>query len=431
VRHLAVIGAGWAGLAAAVQAVQDGHRVTLYDMAPALGGRARRADTDAHGLALDNGQHILIGAYSECLRLMQTVGVDIERALLRVPLALRFADGRGLALPRGAAPIAFARGVLGARHWPLSARLSLLMHAARWQWASFTCPPQTTVAELTASLPAVARDEVFEPLSVAALNTPSRDASAQVLLRVLRDALFRAPGGADLLLPRVDLSELWPQPAARWLGSHGADVRLGSRVLAIDRRAGAVPAWNVDGAACDAIVLAASAVESARLAQPHAPAWSARAAALRYEPIVTVLARSEGARLPQPMLALVSDGHTRPAQFVFDLGQLRQVPAAQGVLALVVSGAARWVERGLPATTDAALAQARDELAAVLPGPLTPLSTLCEKRATFACTPAVDRPPAAIAPGLWAAGDYVEGPYPATLEGAARAGVRAARSALR
>ena len=92
--RLAVVGAGWAGLACAVEAVRQGHAVTVFEAAPNVGGRARRVD-DMHGMALDNGQHILIGAYSATLQLMRDVGVDPERALLRLPLSLRFADGGG------------------------------------------------------------------------------------------------------------------------------------------------------------------------------------------------------------------------------------------------------------------------------------------------------------------------------------------------
>ena len=185
----------------------------------------------------------------------------------------------------------------------------------------------------------------------------------------------------------------------------------------------------MDGEPFDAVVLAASASEAARLTQAQAPAWAARAAAFEYEPIVTVVARSEGCRLPQPMLALRSDGDNAPAQFVFDLGQLRGHEQAGGVMAFVVSAASAWAERGTTALTQAVLAQAQTQLGAQLAGKgeLAALRTLNEKRATFACVPGLCRPARHVAAGLCAAGDYVEGPYPATLEGAVRAGVQAAR----
>jgi hypothetical protein len=128
------------------------------------------------------------------------------------------------------------------------------------------------------------------------------------------------------------------------------------------------------------------------------------------------------------MLALEA-GDDAPAQFVFDLGALGR---AEGVLAFVISGASAWVDRGLQATAEATLAQARQALGAErwrVPPSL--LHVGAEKRATFRCTPALRRPPRDIAPGLLAAGDYVAGPYPATLEGAVRSGREAAAAVSR
>lgn len=142
--------------------------------------------------------------------------------------------------------------------------------------------------------------------------------------------------------------------------------------------------------------------------------WATTAHALQFEAIATVYAHADDARLRQPMLALRSDA-AHPAQFVFDRGQLG---GPQGLLAFVVS--ASEGDRGTLQTRVLAQAQAQLGLA------LTPLQTVVEKRATFACTPGLVRPTPAIAPGLWACGDYVDGPYPATLEGAVRSGVAVA-----
>jgi hydroxysqualene dehydroxylase len=413
-RRLAVVGAGWAGLAAAVEAVGRGFAVTVFEMAPQAGGRAR--GLDVAGLALDNGQHILIGAYTETLALMRRVGADPEVLLERLPLVLADAQGRGLALPAGAPLPAFLRGVLGAKHWPLTARLALLATAARWRLGGFRCDPGWSVERLARGLPAVVRTGLIEPLCVAALNTPAAQASAAVFLRVLRDALFAGPGSADLLLPRASLDALLPAPALAWLAAQGATLRLGQRVQAVAPQSGG---WRVDDEAFDAVVLAASAGESARLAGPVAPAWAAKARGLRYEPIVTVYAHAAGAVLRTPMVALAADAEA-PAQFVFDRGRLG---GHAGVLAFVASGAQPWVDRGAPATAAATVAQARRELGLAI----EVLKVVTEKRATFRCTPALLRPAPRIAPGLHAAGDHVEGPYPATLEGAVRSGLDAVR----
>ena len=418
-RTVAVIGAGWAGLAAAVEATRCGHQVTLFEMAPHAGGRSR--GVDVAGMALDNGQHILIGAYTQTLALMRTVGVDIDKTLLRTPLRITYPEGSGLQLEAGVPVFAFARAVLRLQAWHWRDRLALLATAGGWALRGFRCDARLTVAQLTRQLPASVRHELIDPLCVAALNTPSADASAAVFLRVLKDALFCGSGSADLLLPRVGLSELLPLPATRWLEAAGARSVMSRRV---NRLAAQGDHWSVDEQVFDRVVLATSAVEAARLTQAFAPAWANTAAALRYEPIVTVYLRSEGARLPEPMLALRADADA-PAQFVFDRGQLGGAP---GLLAFVISGAQPWVDAGQTATLHATLKQARSVLGSMLQGALEPVQVLSEKRATFRCIPGLQRSSMSIATGLHAAGDHVVGPYPATLEGAVRSGIEAVRA---
>ena len=420
--NIAVIGGGWAGLAAAVRATEAGHRVTLLEMAPQWGGRARRVNLD--GLALDNGQHILIGAYTRTLALMATVDADIAGSLHRQPLELRYPDGRGLRLPAGPAWLGFAAAVFGCVGFGWRDRVALLRAAAGWALHGFTCPPGTTVAALCHALPPAVRQLLIDPLCVAALNTPARDASATVFLRVLRDALFNGPGSADLLLPRRPLGALLPEPACAWLMARGATLRTGARVMQLTRKG---QGWLVDGDEHDAVMLACSAHEAARLAHEHAPAWAACAQAIGYEPIVTVYLQCAGARLPCPMMALL-EGPQAPAQFVFDHGALG---SAAGVFAFVVSGARKWVEQGLDATGQAVLNQACETFApGTWPQPPTLLHVMAEKRATFRCTPGLVRPGPRLAAGLVAAGDYIAGPYPATLEGAVRSGEAAARLLL-
>jgi squalene-associated FAD-dependent desaturase len=416
--RIAVIGGGWAGLAAAVEATQRGHAVTLFEMAPQLGGRARRVDVD--GLPLDNGQHILIGAYVKTLALMRAVGVDTNNSFLRTPLRITYPDGVGLQLNAGAPMLAFAGAVMRHKRWLLRDRIALLRAAAGWSLRGFRCAPMLTVAALTAGLPASVRDELIDPLCVAALNTSSADASAGVFLRVLKDALFSGAGSADLLLPRVDLSRLLPDAAHAWLDKAGAGIRLHHRVHALARRE---QEWWVDDSPFDGVVLATTPNEAARLAAPFAPEWAAIASRLHYEPIATVYLRIDGVRLPSPMLALHADAAS-PAQFVFDRGQLGGPP---GLLAFVISGAQSWVDKGMLHIVEATLRQCRQALGASV-GALTEahvLRTLIEKRATFKCTPGLVRAPMAIAQALNAAGDHIEGPYPATLEGAVRSGIDA------
>ncbi len=419
-RRVAVVGGGWAGLAAAVRATELGAHVTLFEMAGQWGGRARSVSDQSP--LLDNGQHILIGAYRDTLALMRRVGADPDRLFLRTPLRLRYPDHEGLRLPGGQPLLSFLRGVLSYERWPWRARLALLAQSSAWLFSGFKCPPGLSVAQLCARLPEPVQVDLVEPLCVAALNTPAERASAQVFLRVLQDALFSGPGSADLLLPRRPLGDLLPAPAADWLQTQGADLRLGRRAQDLQPMEGG--RWQIDGEHFDAVVLACPPTEAARLTQPASPIWAEQARSLRYEPIITVYLRQPGACLAAPMVAL-HESPSAPAQFAFDHGQLS---GQAGLFAFVISGAQAWVDAGLQVAGDAVEAQARAALG--WQGAIERVRVLAEKRATFACTPGLARPPALIASGLIAAGDYVAGPYPATLEGAVRSGLAAANVAI-
>ena len=173
---------------------------------------------------------------------------------------------------RGEPLAAFAWAVAGRRGWSWRERIALLRVASRWRRAGFRAMPGETVADLASDLPAAVRRDFIEPLCVAALNTPTEEASGAVFLRVLRDALVGSPGSADLLLPRVGLGSVFPAPALAWLERNGATIRLAHRVERIERDGAG---WRVDGGNADRIVIAASAVEAARLVGPHAAAWAA------------------------------------------------------------------------------------------------------------------------------------------------------------
>ena len=241
---LAIVGGGWAGMAAAVAAADRGIDATVFEAARVLGGRARAlAATRPDGVALmlDNGQHILIGAYSESLRLMRRVGVVPEHNLIALPLALPYPDGGGLQTPAWAAslpaPLDALAAIATARGWSWGERLALVCVSLAWRRSGFACAPALTVGELCATVPRRVMNELIDPLCVSALNLPPDQASAQVFLQVMRDALFGPKVGnwsaSSLLLPRVDLSALFPQAAARWLQTthpHNSRVHLGARV---------------------------------------------------------------------------------------------------------------------------------------------------------------------------------------------------------
>ena len=421
---VAVVGAGWAGCAAAVEATRLGHHVTVFEASRTTGGRARRVDVSHEGkpLALDNGQHILIGAYEETLKLMAQVGVDAETQMHRMPLTLLRPDGSGIVLPDWPAPLDALAGIIRARGWTWRDKLSLLRAAAVWKLTHFKCPAQQSVADVCRKVSPRIMAELIEPLCISALNTPVNYASGQVFLRVLHDSMFTLKGGSNLLLPMIDLSALLPEASLQWLVKHGGRIHVGTRVDAITPIG---EGWSVsksgspDHSVFDQVMLACPPAEAARLALATGlPCgdWATAARGLTYEAITTVYVMAPNTRLRLPMLALKADAD-RPAQFVFDRGQLGG-PA--GLLAFVVSASTGSAAQ----LAVQVCAQAKDQCGIEA---VQVLQTITEKRATFACAPDLKRPGPAVLPGLLACGDYVAGPYPATLEGAVRSGLYAAR----
>lgn len=412
-KRVSIIGGGWAGLAAAVAATEAGHPVALHEASSTLGGRARSLSQTVEHTPLDNGQHILIGAYTATLGLMRHVGLPPETVLHRLPLDLRFADQQGLMLANGPAPWNALLGIVFASGWSTHDKWQLLKACMAWQIQGFACPTDWSVADLNRHhhlSPRVVQ-ELIEPLCLSALNTPTAHASASVFLRVLHDALLRERGSSDVLLPQVDLQQLLPTACHKWLTQRGAQLHLGHRITPDDLATDAFSASSHH-----AVIIATPAWEAVRLSARFNPTWSAQAQALHHTAIATVYVRCNDAGfkgLRKPMIALHSNANA-PAQFVFCRSHLMQ---QTGLLACVVSDCQH--ERSVLET------QVPQQLRAQLGlQELDVLQTIVEKRATFACTPQLQRPSSQIAPHVWACGDYVAGPYPATLEGAVRSGLQ-------
>ena len=431
---IAVIGGGWAGLAAAVEACAAGADVTLIEAARQLGGRAR--SVQLAGRTLDNGQHLLLGAYRETLRLMRTVGADPERVLRRQPLTLDYpATGFRLRLPRLPAPLNLAAGLVMARGASLAEKVSAARFMRRLQASAYRLDRECTVAELLdrngqcGSL----RRHLWEPLCLAALNTAPQDASAQILANVLADSLGGARADTDLLLPAADLDQLFALPAARFIAAHGGNIRLSTRVegFAVDAHGGASPLL-VAGERYDRLIAATAPQHAATLLAAHAPTreLAAQLDTYTFEPIGTLYAQYACApelRLPRAMLGLGNRTGTTPGQWVFDRGQLGGEP---GLMAFVLSAQGPWQD----STRADLLAALHGELESALDRRLPPPTwhtLIREARATFACRPGLPRPSAESGvPGVWLAGDYCCARYPATLEGAVRSGIAAAHCAL-
>jgi squalene-associated FAD-dependent desaturase len=426
-----VIGGGWAGLAAAVALTRRGARVRLLEAGPQLGGRARRVDFD--GLAVDNGPHIFIGAYTALLGLMADVGTD-ARVIRRSPLALQWLEAEGgaaLSAPRWLpAPLHLAAALALARGLSVRDKLSSLHGGWRLRWPALTPHSDMPVAQwLRASgqSPRLIR-VLWEPLCLAALNTSIATASAQVFQRVIRDAFMRGRADSDLLLPCADLSALLPDPAERWLRAQGADIQRHERVEALHIEHGRLTGLVTRKGAqtCRQAVLAVPFDQAAPLLAPHAALApiAQRLDELRHEPIASVYLRYPPAtRLPRPQLGALGT----VTRGVFD----RAAHGQPGLLSVIISaGGPHMALEG-----DALAAQVHAELRALLPDLPQPLAhkVIRDKRATFACTVGVNAlRPAAATPitGLALAGDYTATGYPATLEGAVRSGLHAARALL-
>jgi len=435
--RVAVAGAGWAGCAAALELTLQGHQVTLIEAARTLGGRAR--GVEVRGLALDNGQHILLGAYRDCLRLMRRVGIDPDAAMLRLPVQMRYpqhGDGMDFAAPRLPAPLHLVVALLRARGLARADKLALARLNSAARWMGWQLNDDCSVSELLARFDQTERLTrlLWRPLCIAALNTPPERASANVFLAVLRDSLgARRRAASDMLLPRLPMGALFPEPAAAWLEQNGGALRLGVKVGALNQDG---DGWRLDlhGQApsseqFDAVVLATPALQSAALLAPlpGSAALCAQLAGFDYEPIATCyLQYAPGTGLDLPFYALEDDpANGRWGQFVFDRGQLDA--AQDGLLAVVVSAAAGAGELARDDLAAAIAAQlAHDLRRPQLANPVWS-QLITEKRATFSCTPGLVRPTASTPfPGLVLAGDYTASDYPATLETAVRSGTAAA-----
>lgn len=426
-QSVAIIGAGYAGLACAVELAANGVQVNVFDRSHVLGGRARVVAKD--GRRLDNGQHILIGAYTELARLLRLTGVS-PKVFERSPLLLHAPGRLHLQAARLPAPLHLAVGLLRARGLDWADRLAMLRLMRALKRNGFRVDPQQTVHTLlheTGQTDALRR-LVWEPLCIAALNTPAAHASAAVFANVLRDSLAAGADASELLIPRVDLSELFPVQAARYLAVRRGKIRSGTRVEAIETenegfRLGCDhPTRQV----FDQVVVATAPYHAGALLRStgRCDRLVAQIDALAHEPITTVyLGLGSTQRLPHPMIAV----HDGPAQWVFDRGQLG---GEAGLFACVISahGPHEALER---ADLEIAIhRQLERELQRRLPAPEWTM-TITEKRATFACHPGLNRPaPRTPVPGLWLCGDYLDSPYPATLESAVRSGVAVAASVL-
>jgi squalene-associated FAD-dependent desaturase len=444
-------------MAAAVALAERGIPVTVFESARQLGGRARGVlhnDMQApslqlspkggesnrplrgNHLILDNGQHLLLGCYRETLRLIEQVGGNIEQDFLRLPLQLDLHGEFAFRAPRLPAPLHLLMALLNAQGLPFGARLDAARFMLALRRANFRLAHDMTVCELLAQhsqSDGLVR-KLWEPLCIAALNTPIHKASAQVLLNVLRDALNRSRADSDMLLPRLNFSALFPQRAAGYIERRGGKMLTSCAIKAIIPKDGGIELVTAQACpepgqrgrtAFSHVICAAPPTVAANLLRPISSLENtvAQIDSLEHQPIYTVYLRYPAhVTLPHPMIGL----HRRFSQWLFDRGR---IAGQHGLLAAVISAEGIHQELAQEQLAQKVIAELREEFGIAEPPGW--FRVIAEKRATFCCAPDLLRPPQQTAlPGLLLAGDYTAGDYPATLEGAVLSGLRCASLVL-
>jgi len=373
---------------------------------------------------LDNGQHLLLGCYVQTLHLIETVGGDIEQDFLRLPLQLDLHGEFSLKAPRLPAPLHLLVALLTSQGLTWSERLNAVRFTLAMRGTRFQLPNDITVTELLAQYKqdTALVQKLWEPLCVAALNTPVHKASAQVLLHVLRDALTQSRDYSDMLLPRIDFTALFPQRAANYVEQRGGKVHIACGVEELRPLEDGIEVVSAQGTETFShIVCAVPPVVAAKLLRPIAALAEtvAQIDALEHQPIYTVyLQYPAHVTLPHPMLGL----HQRYSQWLFDKGR---IAGQHGLLAAVISAEGIHQELSQDELAQKVLTELREEFG-IAEQPAW-FKVIAEKRATFCCSPNLQRPSQLTPlPRLLLAGDYTAGEYPSTLEGAVMSGLKCA-----
>lgn len=433
----AVIGSGFAGVAAAVALAKAGRRVLLVEARARLGGRAATLVDRVTGEPVDNGQHVLFGCYTETLALLDEIGqrgaVDVQPAL-HVPLVGPDGARRDLRCADLPAPLNLAAGLLRWRALDMrdrarAARLALAL--IRSTGASAPRDTETVSAWLermgqTRRL----RGWLWEPLAVAALNESPDEAAASMFAPVLRELFAGDRRASSLVLPRVPLGDLYAEPARAYIEARGALVRTG-RPARLSREAhGFTVRAGDDRWRVPAVVAAVPWHQFSGLFEgplpPELVPIGAAADRMTPVPIVTVNLWYDRPVLDTPFVGLIG----RTAQWVFDRRAI--AGGASTHVSVITSAAARLSERADPAIVDLITADLRDALPLAKGATVTRATVIREKQATFSVRPGSPERPVARTPlrGCFLAGDWLRTGLPGTIEGAVRSGNRAAYELL-
>jgi squalene-associated FAD-dependent desaturase len=406
--HIAVVGAGMAGLSAAVALIQAGKAVTLIEAGPAAGGRCRSYFDRELGLRIDNGNHLLLSGNHAVFGYLDTIGATETLAMPAEPM-FPFMDLRDR-----------SRWVLRPNlgripWWVLSPTRRVPRTHVRDHLALLRLRKINSDATVDASMRHdTLYERLVEPLAVAALNTPADEGLARLLSTVMEETLFQGGRACIPGIPRVGLSETLVDPAIAWLTARGSTIHLSRRVAALrDNGNGCVELSTTEGPmTADAVVLAV-------------PPWvlsdllPGQVCPTAFQAILNIHFRTAVALEPPGFIGLI--GGT--AEWVF---------VKQGHVSVTISAANRMVDQD--AETIARAVWPDVQAALELPdGPLPPWRVVKERRATVAATAAQERLRPSPRTGLAnvvLAGDWTDTGLPGTIEGAIRSGQTAAEVIL-
>ena len=435
--HIAIIGGGIAGLAAASALAEEGIKTTLFEAGPHFGGRARSVaiEFNSQTFQVDNGQHILLGAYQETLKLLAKVGVDEKAAFTRLPLALHMLSGHNKSgfklncdnfLPH---PVNQLFGFLGCQGLGFIERISTISFMAKLKKISYRLTEDEPLRDflLKNGQSHHTINVLWEPLCLAALNTPIQSASSKVFLNVLGDTFRHNKTDSDFLIPKLDLSQILSTPITRYLQAKEVNLRTNKRIRSIkESENGFSVSTRLESHDFSHVIIAtpAKTLKELTVDLPKLDFITSQTAQYQDQPIYTIyLQYPSHITLAQPMLGLVDS----TSQWAFDRGQLC---GQHGLMAVIISAQGKHQKL----TQDMLALKVAQELHHVFPHLPKPLwhKVIAEKRATFSCSVNLPRPANVTPyPHLYLAGDYTYADYPATIEGAVRSGLACAHLILK
>jgi len=438
--NIAIIGGGWAGLGAAVELCQKNYNVTVFESSPQLGGRARSIKWN--NKTLDNGQHLMIGAYQQMLDLLNLMQINTNQLFKKIPhrmLMLNAQTGKtefDLQLPTYPAPLHLLFGVLNTPSLSLKEKLLLLLRFNKL--LNTKIEKDICVSEWLekAKLPEPYTKKILEPVCLAALTTHPHQASAKAFQSVLQQT-FNAPASfTDLLIPTTDLTQVFPALAEQFILQHGGNINIRSKVQQLQCENDHIKSISVNNETLffDEIILATPANVTAKLLSniKLCEKICTQINQLKYEPICTIyLQFKHPVPLPYPMLGFVNG----TSQWVFE----RSVSGYDDILAVVISAQGKHLKMPKANLVETVYNELSNNVKNMdiknLPE-LIDSKLITEKRATFQCHPNVDNNRPGIhtnLSNLKLCGDYVYieennlSGLPSTLEGALRSGVKCAQ----